>query len=290
MKKIALIGASGQLGYDLHRVLTAKKWKVFPLYHEDIEIKSSRSIQKCLNPLPIDIVINTAAYHRVDECELNPLEAFAVNALGVRDLSLWCQKNDKLLVYLSTDYVFGLDSKRRFPYKEDDIPGPLNVYGISKLSGEYFARSELTKYFLIRTAGLFGVSRSRAKGGNFIDYIVTKAKKGEGLSIVTDQILSPTYTKNLAENLALLLETNRYGLYHMTSKGECSWYEMTKHILSLLGKRIPIHPISLAQGNRIAKRPVYSALINSALAKLGIDRMNSWQDNVRLYMLEKGYL
>ncbi len=290
MIKVALIGANGQLGYDLHRVLSEHKWKIFPIYHKDIEIKSFRSIHQCLQPLSIDIVINTAAYHKVDDCELYPKEAFAVNALGVRNLCLWCQKNDKLLVHFSSDYVFGSDSQRQTPYKENDLLGPLNVYGVSKMAGEYFVRSALTKYFLIRTAGLFGISGSRAKGGNFIDYIVTRAKRGDELSIVKDQILSPTYTKNLAENLDLLLQTDRYGLYHMTSKGECSWYAMTKIIISLLGMRVPIHPLSSAQTNRIAKRPTYSALINANLAEIGIDRMNSWQDNIRLYLQEKGYL
>lgn len=289
MKSIALIGADGQLAQDIQKVF-AGQGKILPLYHRDIEIKSPERIDRCLTGLKVEIIINTAAYHQVDECEIHPEEAFAVNALGVRNLCLWCKENDKLLVHISTDYVFGLDRHRQTPYSESDLPGPLNVYGTSKLAGEYFIQSLLTKFFIIRTAGLFGISGSRAKGGNFIDYMVTKAKKEEEISVVKDQVLSPTYTKNFAENLALLLQTGAYGLYHMVSKGQCSWYEMTKLIVSLLDKRVPISPISSAQTNRSANRPSYSALINSALEKIGIDKMNTWQDNVEHYMIEKEYI
>lgn len=289
MIKVALIGANGQLGTDIQKVFDRKSWKIYPLTHKSIEIKDPQSIDKALKSLSIDMVINTAAFHNVDVCEDRPEEAFAVNAIGVRNLCLWCREYDKTLVHLSSDYVFGREGERSNPYEEENTPGPINVYGTSKAAGEFFVRL-LKRYFLIRTSGLFGVAGSSGKGGNFIETMIRKARSGEHLRLVNDQILSPTFTKNLAQNLELLLLSNSYGLYHMASHGQCSWFEMTQKILSLLHLDVSLSPITTSQSKAVATRPAYSALANTELQKLGIDRMNSWQDNLRLYLVEKGYL
>ena len=290
MKTIALIGANGQLACDILRVFNKRAWRIYPFFHKDIEIKDSKSVARCLSKRKVDIVINTAAYHNIDRCEENPHEAFAVNAVGVHNLSAWCQQHNSTLVHFSTDYVFGLSVLRRTPYQEENPVGPLNVYGTSKAAGESFVQAIVTKHFLIRTSGLFGITGSSVKGENFIDTIIHQAQKKQRMRIVSDQILSPTYTKNLAENLEVLLQTNQFGLYHMVSHGQCSWYELAKTVLSYMKLTTFIAPISTKMRTSTTPRPLYSALSTKKLHRLGIDRMNTWQDNVKLYLKEKGYL
>lgn len=291
MIRIALIGADGQLGSDIVKVFDKARWKILSLTHRDIEIKDKQSIEKKIDPTNTDIIINTAAFHQTDICEDRPDEALAVNALGARNLSFWCRKYHKILVHFSTDYVFGRDVKRAKPYSELDPVGPINAYGVSKMAGEFFVGFMLKRFFLIRTSGLFGVAGSSGKGGNFVETMIKKAKNGKSaLRVVNDQILSPTYTKNLAENLETLLVTKKFGLYHMASHGQCSWFQMAKQIFSYLRMDILLEPISSAETGAKATRPAYSALLNTNLQNLGIDRMNSWQDNLRLYLIEKGYL
>lgn len=290
MKRMALIGANGQLGRDLQKVFSSKRWQLFPLDHKVIEIKDPVSIDHALNRIKPEIVLNTAAFHEVDRAEDEVYQSFAVNALGIKNLSLWCFKHDVTLVHISTDYVFGGEENRRKPYKEDDLPAPLNTYGVSKLAGEYFISYLLKKYFIVRTSGLFGTAGSSKKGGNFVETMLKKARNKEQIRVVNDQILSPTYTRNLAQNLELLLSTTYYGLYHMSSQGECSWFEFAKAIFKLMGQKINIFPIRSRSMITPARRPTYSVLENFNLKKLDIDRMIHWSDNLRLYLIEKGYL
>ena len=290
MKTIALIGANGQLANDIFRVFDKQLWRIYCLYHRDIEIKDSNSISKCLTKLKANIIINTAAYHNTDLCEENGQEAFAVNTLGVRNLCFWCAKNACTLVHFSTDYVFGSDKNRDVPYEEEDPVGPINLYGVSKVAGEFFIQSILKRYFLIRTSGLFGSAGSSVKGGNFVDFIIRESQSGRKMKVVSDQIFSPTYTKNVAENLEVLLQTNNFGLYHMVSQNQCSWFELARTIGMYMNLTSPIQSISTKIHEFKAQRPLYSVLANKKLQRLGIDRMNTWQDNIRLYLQEKRYI
>lgn len=290
-KKIAIIGANGQLGNDLQKVLSKENgYTVFPLIHVDIEISDPESIKNSLNNINPDIVINAAAYNNVDESESNPQKAFLVNGLANKYLAEYCKKTNSVLVYISSDYVFGADEKRNTPYIESDCPGPINAYGISKLAGEYFVFSTCKKYFVIRTSGLFGVADSSGKGGNFITTMLQLAKEKKEISVVNDQIISPTYTGDLAKQVVILLRTNNYGLYHAASEGQCSWYEFSKEIFRLMGIPATLEAVTTDIFNAKAKRPAYSVLENEKLKKIGIHNMQDWHISLKEYLKEKRYI
>jgi dTDP-4-dehydrorhamnose reductase len=194
------------------------------------------------------------------------------------------------LVYISTDYVFGQDEKRKKPYKETDNTGPINVYGVSKLAGEKFTQYICSKYFIVRVCGLFGVAGSSGKGGNFVELMVRLGKEKGEVSVVDDQILTPTYTKNIAENLQELLKTDYYGLYHLTSEGQCSWWEFANEIFKLLKLKVKNNPVDSKFFKTRAKRPKFSVLEKYHLNKINLNLMRDWKENLRLYLIEKCYL
>lgn len=281
--KIAIIGATGQLGTDLVKVLQ-EDFSVLPLTHNQIEVKKSSSIKKALEGKELDILINTAAFHQVDRCEIRPREAFAVNAFGVRNLAIFCQQKNICLVHFSTDYVFGKDLLRRKPYQEDDLPGTVNNYGISKLAGEYFIAYLCQKYFLIRTAGLFGIKGPSGKGKNFVDLMLSLTKTKREIKVVDDQVSSHTFTLDLAKNVKALIKTKKYGLYHMVGKGGCSWYQFAKKIFQIAGKKVKVIPVTSKEFPTLAKRPKYSTLVNHNLQKIGLDLMPPWDEGLRRYL------
>lgn len=291
--KVVLIGANGQLGSDIVKVFRIDPfYQIIPLNHPDIDITKPDTISLVIQKHQPEMIISTAAYHRVDECETHPKEAFDVNAFGVHNLCLACQKDNIILVHFSTDYVFGVDEKRNTPYQENDAPGPQSVYAISKLAGEYFLRYMLKKYFLIRTCGLYGTAGPLAKSGNFVDNIVSQTKivNVHKIKVVNDQILTPTYTIDLANNLKELLKTGKYGLYHITSEGSCSWYKFAQEILRLLDCQINLEPVSSVEYKSPAQRPSYSVLENARLKKVNLNLMKPWQNALTRYMKEKGYI
>ncbi len=287
--KVAVIGANGQLGTDLCKSLV--DFEVIPLIHKDIEITDISSVKGvCHNHQP-DIIINTAAYSRVDDSETEIDKAFSVNALGARNVAVMAQELGAKLVHLSTDYVFGGEAEpRTAPYTEFDTPVPPNVYGRAKLAGEDFVRHLCSKHFIIRVSGLFGVAGSSGKGGNFIETMLRLAKERDELRVVNDQIFSPTYTKELAGKIAQLINTEYYGIFHITNRGICSWYEYTKEILRLAGLKTPVIPITSDQLNQKARRPRYSVLDNYHLRLLGMDDMRPWQEALKDYLIEKGHI
>jgi dTDP-4-dehydrorhamnose reductase len=286
--KIALIGSHGQLGTDLKKVIPSDY--LINLDYPDFDITQKELISAKLKEIKPDIIINTAAYNLVDRAEQFPDEALAVNYYGVKNLVDICLELDITLVHFSTDYVFGADIARDIPYAENNLPGPINKYGQSKLLGEQEVINRLKKYFLIRTCGLFGTAGSEGKGGNFIESIIKKSKEVDELKIVTDQILTPTYTLDLAKNVWALIATDHYGLYHITSEGECSWFEFAKEVFRCLNKEIKIIPITSVELNSPARRPAYSVLNNRKLKDLNLNLMRPWQATIPDYLKEKGYL
>lgn len=291
MKRIALIGANGQLGTDICKIFSSDRFfEIVPLTTKEIDITDSDLTKKVLEEIKPKIVINTAAYHKVDEVEDNPEKAFLVNSVAEKNLAELCQKNNWTLVFISTDYVFGQDNKRKKPYIEIDPPGPINVYGVSKLAGEYLTRFICLRHFVIRLCGLFGVVGAMGKGGNFVETMIKLGKERDEVKVVDDQILTPTYTKNIADNLKELLKTDNYGLYHMTSEGQCSWWEFTSEIFKLLKMKVKCQPVTSDVFKTRAKRPAYSVLENYNLKKLGLNKMRDWKENLKLYLQEKGYL
>lgn len=287
--KVLITGANGQLGTDLCQAL--QNFEFIPLTHADIEITDMNSVKDAFNKYLPEVVINTAAYVRVDDCEIEPDKAFLVNALGARNVAVVCQDIGAKLVHISTDYVFGGESEpHTSPYTEFDTPTPSNLYGKSKLAGEDFVRHLCTRHFIVRSSGLFGVAGASGKGGNFVETMLRLAKERDELKVVNDQVFSPTYTKDLAKKIAQLINTEYYGIFHITNRGVCSWYELTKEVLRLAGLKTPVIPITSEQYPQKARRPSFSVLDNYYLQLLGMDDMKPWQEALKDYMTEKRHM
>lgn len=284
--RIAIIGADGQLGSDLVKVLGAHE--VFPLYYPEFDITKPEKTKEVFSRVDPELVINTAAYHRVDECEDNPQKSFEVNSIAVRDLALSCRELGLALVHFSTDYVF--DGEKRKPYVEEDPPHPLNVYAVSKLAGEYFVRSILEKYFLVRTCGLYGEAGCWGKGSNFVETVISLAKKGKPLRIVNDQWVTPTSTAELAFVLGELVQTSHYGLYHLTNEGECTWYEFAEAVFSLVGMKPELIPVDSKAYGAKARRPYYSVLENKRAKAVGLPGFSPWKRALTDYLAKKGHI
>ncbi len=287
--KILIIGADGQLGTDLCRVFKGRD--LIPLTQSEIEVTSMESVEKAFVKYQPEAIINTAAFIRVDDCETEQDKAYAVNAMGARNVAVQAQKIGAKLAQISTDYVFGGDPLiRQDGYTEFDKPIPLNIYGKSKLSGEELVRNLCQKHMVVRSSGLFGVAGAAGKGGNFIETMIKLAKEKPELRVVSDQVFSPTYTLDLANKIAEIVETEYYGTFHITNSGTCSWYELTRETLDAIGNKTPVIPITSDQYPQKAKRPAYSVLRNYQLQLLGISPVRSWQEALREYLREKGHI
>jgi len=285
--KVAVTGANGQLGTDLCRTLN--NFDVIPLTHADIEIADMASVREAVFKHKPVVIINTAAYVRVDDCEDEKEKAFQVNALGARNVAVVAQELGARLVHISTDYVFGGEAEQRTtPYTEFDTPIPLSIYGKSKLAGENFVRHFCLRHFIVRASSLFGVAGSSGKGGNFIETMLRLARERDELRVVNDQVFSPTYTRDLARKIAQLMTTDYYGIFHITNSGSCSWYEFTTEILKLAGIKTPVVPITSDQYPQKALRPRYSVLDNYHLRLLGLGDMRLWQEALKDYLAARG--
>lgn len=285
--KVALIGANGQLGSDLAKVVFARGHDLVPLTHADIEVTDAASIEAVMRRYEPDAVLNMAAFHKVDVCEEEVEKTFAVNVYGVRNLALACRARGATLVHMSTDYVFGGDETRTTPYLETDAPAPINVYGVSKLAGEHLVRYLLERHFIFRVTGLYGVAGSSGKGGNFVELMLRLAREGKDIRVVDDQRLTPTYTVDLAQQIAAVIETEHYGLYHATSQGDCTWYEFAAEIFRQSGLGPNLGRAKTGDFGEKATRPAYSVLENRALQGIGMDVMRSWQEALGAYLEER---
>ena len=283
--KIAIIGSTGQLGTDLTKTLE-NGHEVIGLTHKDIEVADYNSCLILKEHQP-DIIINTAAFHKTDQCEEEPLKAFSVNALGARNVALVSKEIAATTVFISTDYVF--DGSKKEPYTEDDVPTPINTYGISKLAAEYYTRQN-PKHYIIRIASVFGVAGASGKGGNFVETMINKAQKGESIIVIDDMWMSPTYTIDATSTLKKILEKQLpHGIYHTTNKGYCSWYQFAKGIFQLTGLNPDLTPIKTKQIIMKAKRPRFSALKSIKLSYYGIEP-RKWKEALRAYLHEKGHI
>jgi dTDP-4-dehydrorhamnose reductase len=287
MMKIVLIGASGQLGSDLAKVLVVRGHDLVALTHAEIEVTDPQSVAAALQAQRPDLVMNMAAFHKVDQCEEEVEQTFAVNTYGVRELALACRRYGAALVHMSTDYVFGGDRTRRQPYVEKDAPAPINVYGVSKLAGEHFVQYLLDRHFLFRVTGLYGVAGSSGKGGNFVELMLRLAREGRDIGVVDDQRLTPTYTVDLAHQMAAVIETEHYGLYHATSQGDCTWHEFAAEIFRQSGLKPNLSRARTGDFGEKATRPAYSVLENRALQRLGLDQMRPWPEALAAYLEER---
>ncbi len=281
--RIVLLGAGGQLARDLRIALQGQE--VIPLAHQDLEVCDHGAVRQKLSELRPDLVINTTAFHQVDRLEDECEKAFAVNVFAVRNMAEVCRDLDAALMHFSTDYVFG--GERSIPWREEDRPHPLNVYGVSKLAGEYFVRAITPRHYVVRSSGLYGVVGASGKGGNFVETMLRLGKERGKVSVVTDQVLSPTYTHDLAEGVVLLASNAPYGLYHVTSAESCSWNEFAQEIFKVAGLPVEVAPTTTAQFGARALRPSYSVLDNAQARAADLPALRPWQAALRAYFEER---
>ncbi len=278
--KIAVIGAHGQLGSDLIRLLGDD---AVELTHTQIEITDPVSVAAALGAVAPDTVINTAAYNLVDNAEQEPDRAFAINAFGPLHLARYCEERGLALVHVSTDYVFGQDVERATPYAETDLPGPVSVYGTSKLAGEHLVRAACRRHFVVRTCGLYGRPTSVGKG-NFVRTMLRLAQDRDELTVIDDQHCTPTSTADLAAAIVELVQTDEYGLYHATNSGSTTWYGFARAIFDLSGIGIKVTPITSAQFAAPACRPAYSVLDSTRIAEVTGVSLRPWRDALAAYL------
>ncbi len=280
--KVAVIGANGQLGTEIVKAFADET--VISLTQSDIEISEIDSVEKAFASVRPDIVINTAAYLNVELCEKEREQAFLVNETGALNLARVLEDKNIPLIHISTDYVF--DGSKRSPYEESDAPNPLNVYGASKLAGERAIQANCSRYYIVRTSGLYGHAKCLAKGANFIEKILARSKENGQLRVVDDEVLTPTYAPDLAMQIRLLVATADYGLYHATNNGSCSWFDFAVEALRLAGIKTPVVPVSSKEFPSTVKRPLYSVLENSRLSSMGLDRMPEWKQSLAEYFAQ----
>ena len=277
---IAILGASGQLGTDLIAALAGQN--AYPFVRSDFDVTDHGRAKAVLMDLRPEVIVNTTAYHRVDDCETAAGLAYGVNVLAVLNLVRLANELDATLLHFSTDYVF--DGQSTQPYVESSIPFPLSVYGNSKLAGEYVVRTLARKPIVIRTCGLYGRAGSRGKGGNFVETMLRKAKAKEAIRVVNDQVATPTSTADLARQVAALLASNHRGLFHATNEGSCSWFQFAQAIFEISGIEADLMPTTSQEFKAPALRPRYSVLENHRLKDLGINRMLHWRDALGEYL------
>jgi dTDP-4-dehydrorhamnose reductase len=285
--RTAVIGSTGQLGQDLMQVFGEE---TVGFSHQDLDVTDGVGIASAIQSLRPDWVLNTAAFHRVDDCEVSPTLAFSVNALGALNVARAAADIGAGVVFFSTDYVFGgQDRERGHPYGEEDLLHPLNVYGASKGAGEQLVMQANARHLVVRSAGLYGTATSR-KGWTFPELMLNKARTEGRVSVVTDQALSPTFTEDLARKTKELVERDVTGLFHLTSAGECSWFEFARSVFDLAGVEVEMEPISTDLTQRRAPRPSYSALTSTRLEPAGLTPMRPWKEALSAYLQTKGLL
>lgn len=280
--RILVTGCKGQLGSEIIKQLKAKKSEIGPIPKcytnatvvgvdiNDFDLSDKQLVKENLRSGSYDIVFNCAAFTNVNACETNQDTAFAANALAIRNLAEVCENTATKLVHVSTDYVFAGNASE--PYREYDEPQPVTIYGKTKLAGERYVQERCRRHFVVRTAWLYGYN-----GNNFVKTIMRNAKEKGQLKVVNDQFGNPTSAVDLAHHLLEIAHGNRYGVYHCTNNGVCSWYDFAKTIVELAGIDCVVEPCTTDEFPTDAKRPAYSALDNMMLRLTSGDHMREWQ-------------
>lgn len=279
--KVLVTGASGQLGFDCVKELERRHIAVRGVNSKDFPLTDFAVMQQYLLDYKPDAVIHCAAYTAVDKAEEEAAACEAVNVIGTRNLAKLCHEIDAKLLYISTDYVFAGDGDKF--YEPQDEKKPQNVYGLSKLKGEQAVAAELEKYFIVRISWVFGIN-----GKNFIRTMLNLSKTHTELNVVNDQIGSPTYTSDLAVLLADIIQSDKYGIYHATNEGTCSWADFAREIFKQARKAVKVNDVPATAYPTKAKRPYNSRLSKACLDKAGFKRLPSWQDAVKRYLQELG--
>lgn len=279
--KVLITGANGQLGIELSKQLEvlSELYEVVKANRNTLDISNLELVKEKIFLEKPDVVINCAAHTAVDLCEADIENAYKINAIGPRNLAITCEKIGAKFVQVSTDYVF--DGKSTRPYKEDDITCPNSIYGKSKLMGEQFTKEFCSKYFIVRTAWLYG------NGNNFVKTMLKLSENNKELNVVNDQFGSPTSTVDLAKAIIDLINTEYYGTYHGTCEGQCSWYDFAKKIFEINNIDIKVNPVTSEKFKRPAPRPQYSVLDNFMFKLLGLNSFRNWEDSLKEYLKEE---
>ena len=269
--KVLVTGAKGQLGTDLMNELAKRGIEGIGVDVEEMDITDAEACRRVIKASGADAVIHCAAYTAVDAAEDNVELCRRINGEGTRNVAQACKEADVKLMYISTDYVF--DGQGTRPWEPDDERHPLNVYGQTKYEGELAVEELSDKYFIVRIAWVFGVA-----GKNFIKTMLRLGKERGAVSVVDDQVGSPTYTYDLARLLVDMIQTDKYGRYHATNEGLCSWYEFAKEIFRQAGMDVPVTPVSSSEFPAKATRPSNSRMSKEKLSDNGFERLPAWQD------------
>ena len=274
--KVLIIGSEGMLGHDLVDTLSAEN-EISTTTIDTLDITDINKTIKTVKEINPDVVVHAAAFTNVDGSESNQDLAYKVNVLGTRNVAVACSEADSALVYICTDYVF--DGTKCSPYYEYDQTNPLSVYGKTKHLGEVYIRDILNKFYIVRTAWLYGFH-----GPNFVTTMLNLAKTNDSISVVNDQIGSPTYTLDLANAIAQLIKKPAYGIYHVTNSEHCSWYEYAQEIFDIAGIDIELKPVTTEEFGSPAPRPKYSVLENYNWKMEGFQEIRSYKEALRAYM------
>ena len=276
---VFITGISGQLGYDVAKVLEARGIEYKGVSSKDLDITDASAVTEMITEYNPDAVIHCAAWTKVDLAEDEPEKCWAVNVDGTRNIASACRKLGCKMVYISTDYVFPGDGAE--PYMPEDDANPQSVYGASKYAGELVVKSLLANYFIVRISWVFGIN-----GNNFVKTMLRLAETRSELNVVCDQIGSPTYTADLAPLLCDMIKTEKYGIYHATNEGFCSWAEFASEIFRLAGKNVTVHPIPTCEYPTRAVRPLNSRMNKGKLVSSGFSELPTWQNALSRYIVE----
>ncbi|MCG9879250.1 MAG: dTDP-4-dehydrorhamnose reductase [Bacteroidia bacterium] len=281
--KVMISGANGQLGSDIISTFLAQKQLIFSYTHADAGIEESAKWETWISEYKPDVFINTAAFHQVDLCEADPEKAMLINCISPAQIASICFKHKVRFVNISTDYVF--DGNKNEPYLESDQTKPLNVYGLSKQKGEEAILANNADAIIVRVSAIYGVNPCRAKNGlNFVQLMLKKARENADLKVVSNEIVSPTSTQSIADKLVELLETTVKGIVHISSVGQCSWYEFAQAIFELSGTPAKLSEANSSDFPAKTPRPAYSVLANQKLKELHLKPMPHWKESLKVYL------
>ena len=279
--KVLVTGIRGQLGYDVVKELSHRGLVPVGVGREEMDITDVATVERVITDAKVQAVIHCAAYNAVDKAEDDVENCRKGNVDGARNIAAVCKKLDIKMLYVSTDYVF--DGGGRRAWTPEDIPNPLGVYGRSKYDAELAVQELLTKFFVVRISWAFGVN-----GNNFVKTMLRLSESRDCLSVVNDQIGSPTYTEDLAVLLVDMIQTEKYGIYHATNEGDCTWYEFACEIFRMAGKTMTVTPVTTAEYGAKAPRPQNSRMSKDKLVENGFRRLPHWQSALERYLTQLG--
>ncbi|WP_462410963.1 dTDP-4-dehydrorhamnose reductase [Neobacillus sp. Marseille-QA0830] len=277
--KVVVTGAAGQLGQDVLLELERNNHQAFGTDRQQLDITNEADVIAYIDEVKPDVILHCAAYTNVDAAEENEELAYQINGLGTKNLAKAAKQVGSKLLYISTDYVF--DGTATEPYEVDEPTKPLGAYGRTKLAGEEFVKEYLEQFFIVRTAWVFGIY-----GQNFVKTMLRLGKERGEVGVVHDQVGSPTYTVDLAKFMVELMETEKYGVYHATNNGVCSWYEFAVEIFNQAGLDITVNPLTTEQFPRPAARPKYSVLSKRKIEEQGLTPLRDWKEALAAYLNE----